>query len=226
VSKHSSSDEESLISRGEDFLLVDEDASSYRSLKKAEFLLKPSRIIFDIKEGVKTSFIDAFNKMASNPVGRVLLYRLLIEIRRVDESNKGICEPPISLVSDATYSDGTVRNKARSIKIIAPKPGENQFGFGDSNLTFGTSPIPVPALKLVESDAKNADMPEIVDTEYFGVPLDCVLFHECVHWFHHLRNYARFLGMQGSSWEISENIAFSLRIYHSDSLIYVSFREM
>jgi hypothetical protein len=42
-------------------------------------------------------FVEKFKDIAKNPIGRVLLYRILIEIRRRDSNGNGVCEDTIKL---------------------------------------------------------------------------------------------------------------------------------
>ncbi|MDR2372155.1 MAG: hypothetical protein LBD60_03345, partial [Puniceicoccales bacterium] len=47
----------------------------------------------------RMSFMGMFRTIAANPAGRVLLYRLLIEIRRQNAANNGCCEQGIFMSS-------------------------------------------------------------------------------------------------------------------------------
>ncbi|MDR0740654.1 MAG: hypothetical protein LBF34_03010 [Puniceicoccales bacterium] len=61
----------------------------------------------------RMSFMRVFRTIAANPVGRVLLYRLLIEIRRQDVANNGCCEQGIVIKLAILLR----RNNAREICI-------------------------------------------------------------------------------------------------------------
>ena len=63
--------------------------------------------------GLRKQFWRTFRDIAADPVGRVLLYRLLIEIRRVDDSGNGCCENGITLPP----TDLTCRNKCRHLTV-------------------------------------------------------------------------------------------------------------
>ena len=78
--------------------------------------------------GFEQQFWRTFRSIAEDPVGRVLLYRLLIEIRRVDDSNKGCCEDGITLPP----TDLTCRNKCRHLTVTHNK--KSSFNFTGATL--------------------------------------------------------------------------------------------
>jgi hypothetical protein len=81
----------------------------------------------------KDAFIENFRIIASTSVGRVLLYRLLIEIRR-QKNGDGCCETKIM---DAKSSENRAfRDKARSI-IIKWSDYSNRFEPASRTIKFG-----------------------------------------------------------------------------------------
>lgn len=136
--------------------------------------------------GIPNAFISRsalfkreFRKIASTSVGRVLLYRILIEIRRHQENNEGCTESPIVL----SASDVFVRNTCRNLRIV----------YRDGDFAFR----PQGELAFSNAIADETVIGSAVrDTGYSKVILcpDTVsvsLFHEMLHWYHHLRNVDR-----------------------------------
>ena len=122
----------------------------------------------DTPSDFEKQFWQTFRTIASDPVGRVLLYRILIEIRRIDDHGNGCCE------------NGDYRSKVRTIGI---KNGDFLFSWYWSHINF---------------DLRNKQMiilyfngTHIVTLKEANTPKDVSLFHEMVHWFHHLRNHER-----------------------------------
>jgi hypothetical protein len=136
----------------------------------------------------RMSFMRAFRTIAANPVGRVLLYRLLIEIRRQNAANNGCCEQGI-LMSVASLS---MRNLNRMIHILL---GRNAFGFlfggaggvaSPPEINFCGKQVAIPTCHITLLP------PPMINTSPFFRDPDIALFHEMLHWFHSLRNYDRF----------------------------------
>ena len=110
-------------------------------------------------------FMENFNKIVSNPVGRVLLFRILVEVKIVSPDEK--------------------REKLKEIRIVADsKLGFSQKIFGIYFANINTKSCLIKKEKsffrttyrLVEDDSDN---------------LDINLFHEMCHWFHALSNFER-----------------------------------
>lgn len=125
----------------------------------------------------KQLFWKTFREIASDPVGRVLLYRLLIEIRRVDENLDGCCEQGIVMLED--------RNKLRCIEIRYSDTG---FAFNKGGyINFDPSDTAVNTMIFYSKSGKiatkldpNSDL------------LSTGLFHEMLHWYHALRHLERY----------------------------------
>lgn len=123
-------------------------------------------------------FWDNFRQIASNPVGRVLLYRLLIEIRR-ENSYIGAIETGISGNDNNVISQ---RNNCRSLVISFID--ESYFSKDDEFLGLNDSlSDPINILCINSSDQLTADLADD--------PLHLTLFHEMLHWFMFLRNPQR-----------------------------------
>lgn len=154
----------------------------------------PSRIITftNLSPIQEKQFWHEFSKIASNPVGRVLLYRLLIEIRRENGGNG--CEEQGPNVDPSV---DVQRNNARCLVV----------GHGDSEKDWhymptydGKSPImSVNFSRVLKFDTlatspseANPAAPGTCHTK--DVPhgsIVCALFHEMLHWYQQLRNQER-----------------------------------
>jgi hypothetical protein len=124
------------------------------------------------------NFWQVFRAIASNPVGRVLLYRILIEIRR---QNAGVgCVENSVLLNDAFIQD---RNNCRSISI---HQGANAYDEGTHQILFtfdDTKEVNTVSIN------NNVNAIEIIRHPRSS---DIGLFHEMLHWFHSLRDYKRY----------------------------------
>lgn len=135
----------------------------------------------DIKP--KKSFWNIFRQIAANPVGRVLLYRLLIEIRRKNEHNIG-CDESQSIDPSGINNPATDRNGARYIDI---NWGENSFTPHEHTIYLRT-----------KKKSKLTTICEKASEENYRIivlhkrPHDVGLFHEMLHWYHYLRNKRRY----------------------------------
>lgn len=129
--------------------------------------------------GKRDLFIREFRKIASTSVGRVLLYRILIEIRRHNlGGNVGVFE-----VEDVYRIFIQDRNQLRSILI--------QYG---NNIQFSYDGILEISNNLVNSSVIGTSIDNNGYTNIvfgFQSGLDINLFHELGHWYHLLRKYAR-----------------------------------
>lgn len=124
--------------------------------------------------GFEQQFWQTFRIIASNPVGRVLLYRLLIEIRRMDVAGDGCCEDGINII------DLNDRNICRSITIVNSHDGFCFDSFTpsiefDLNANIRTLTLDLNNHNELTTNAENRTY-------------DIALFHEMLHWFHSLRN--------------------------------------
>ncbi|MBE6447251.1 MAG: hypothetical protein E7015_02065 [Alphaproteobacteria bacterium] len=130
------------------------------------------------------SFKEAFIKIASDPVGRVLLYRLLIEIRRISVSQHGTygdIECDLLNLAEVNRLNLIRRNFCRSINV-----DEGSFDFVQSAriIHFSTKPVKLHILSM------NKDCSKVV-TRGRNAPADICLIHEMIHWFQFLRNIYR-----------------------------------
>lgn len=133
----------------------------------------------------KQFFIDNFRKIASTSVGRVLLYRLLIEIRRVDKNGNGGEENNKCYIKFIAQ-----RNKLRTLHI---KFYENGFPLFTENLLNSKFPgiyiSPKDAYSSLITNSKQ-DGGRVITFKQKS-DLDVNLFHELCHWLHSLINYER-----------------------------------
>ena len=133
----------------------------------------------------RKNFIRNFYKIASTSVGRTLLYRLLLEIRRTDVKNNNGCID--SLIEKVLAPDDLdKRNACRCIEIITPyKMRNNSFNQRKKSINFYPSKDTKKTNALGE---KIQDKIGIIKTSRTD---DVGLFHEILHWFHTLRDPER-----------------------------------
>ena len=149
--------------------------------------------------GFEQQFWRTFRDIAADPVGRVLLYRLLIEIRRSDDAGDGCCEDGIVTVRN--------RNNCRCIEIRHSNEG---FAFSPRNSYIDFDPTDTDINTMIldrrthRVATRNDPQP---DTLAIG------LFHEMLHWFHFLRNRNRF---SQSNSEDPAVYRYLLRSYYGD----------
>lgn len=138
----------------------------------------------------REAFWDTFRQIAANPAGRVLLYRLLIEIRRINLTGEhgivDIARDSGDVESGLAIGNGdniiVIRNNCRSITISYA--GSFAFYPIEHSIKFSYTPCSLTVFSL--NKAKQ------LTTQLIRVPLDVALFHEMLHWFHWLRNPQRF----------------------------------
>ena len=137
-------------------------------------------------------FEREFRKIASTCVGRVLLYRILIEIRRHQAgSNAGCTENPTFV---GATSGTLITDRCRNINI-AYDCGSFGVGFGFSDLLRQIVFVEDPnnlfgncTLFSVIGKSTRSGYTHIINS---SMKFDVALFHEMLHWFHHLRNPKR-----------------------------------
>jgi hypothetical protein len=128
----------------------------------------------------RQAFWHLFRVIASNPVGRVLLYRLLIEIRRKNEQNWCL---------DSTLPLPTLekRNKYRGLCVEWRE--YNAFSMEQARLGFNCETnVSHPCIAQ-----KTNDNWRIVSPPISSQHPDIGLFHELCHWYHYLRHTKRYL---------------------------------
>ena len=131
----------------------------------------------------KTAFIDDFRKIASNPVGRELLYRILIEIRRYkDKDGVRVGAIGADVLNRQSAPLLKERNNCRKINII----------WSDDRGSFSQR----GKIKYTKSRKKLTTLCELVGSNHPICLLEretsIGLFHEITHWFHLLRCPNRF----------------------------------
>lgn len=158
-------------------------------LGKLLLLLKqmaPGETVGGFSDKLESTFKKNFRKIASTSVGRTLLYRILIEIRRHNiGNNDGMLEnsPNIPVPGDPLVR---FRNSLRSLTI----------DFGDYVCRYGDNAIYIENSFLhscyvvsdISGSGPNGKWDGIVRHQ---CPADVALFHEMNHWFHALRNIDR-----------------------------------
>ena len=156
-----------------------------KNYNKCDCYAQHIRIInFENDLTLKDNFQKAFIKIASDPVGRVLLYRLLIEIRRFNVSQYGTygnMEYDLSNLGEANKVNLIRRNFCRPIDV-----NKGKFDFVQSKRTvhFSSDNVKLNILSMNRSCTQ-------VTTASEDTPADVCLFHEMIHWFQLLRNIFR-----------------------------------
>lgn len=120
-------------------------------------------IYFDhsMDASVKYAFIQSFRDIAGNSVGRVLLYRLLIE------------------------------TKNNSNKITIKKSNSQKFGFVDESDSLYFYPSSYADGGLIGNKLENTNFVDIIPGSNSYRPCDIGIFHELLHWYHKLNNPGR-----------------------------------
>lgn len=129
-----------------------------------------------IQISLKNLFIKELKKIASTSVGRVLLYRILIEVRRhIQDSNIGTCGNDIVLIANSSF-----RERNRSIEI---DKGQSQYVKGSGRIKFDVTNIRNAVI------GRRKNLYSYIATD--PTLNDVNIFHEMIHWFHYLRNPGR-----------------------------------
>ncbi len=147
-------------------------------------------------ENCEILFWRTFRVVACDPVGRVLLYRLLIEIRRADTGDRWCCGDRIETNDD--------RNNLRSLSIMF---SEDPFSFRYASHCINIDLNFTPAVSTLQFSSARHGV--VVDQE--ECPLDVALFHEMLHWFHYLRHFDRVLSNKSPT-----GFKYALRCYYGD----------
>lgn len=143
-------------------------------------------------------FWQTFRLIAADPVGRVLLYRLLIEVRRMDDDTRqGCCEDGVDIIGLAE------RNDCRSIEITKGQ----EFVFYSKGSIEANFEIGLGATVLSKIGSGK------VTTKEETIPYDIGLFHEMLHWFHFLRNPDRYIDGESNDPNVFK---YALRCYYGD----------
>ena len=141
--------------------------------------------IFDLSrlnQKTRRAFTTNFRKIASNSVGRTLLYRLLLEIRRTNAEGSGCIDDTLNI--SLASKDAKFRNNARMITIekadeenafSCDEDGHSFIEFFASRDTETSNVVDFTTGKLIEKSRGD----------------DNALFHEMLHWFHSLQDPER-----------------------------------
>lgn len=135
----------------------------------------PEHIIQVMREytNFERKFWSTFRVIASTAEGRVLLYRLLIEVRRMDDTGCGCCGPDIYL-SDDFWLEKEIRNFFRSVAVCYDATGY------DTEQTTSEVRLRPNAYKVPRFATKTRTTEPSIIVEG--------LFHELRRWFCLLRN--------------------------------------
>ncbi len=151
----------------------------------------------NIPAGFEQRFWQTFRQIAADPVGRVLLYRLLIEIRRMNDDKSGCYEGNFAFIN--------TRNSLRSIEIRNTNDGF-EFVYAEHSILFNLNDK--PKLTLHVDYIKSGIVSKAEER-----PNDVALFHEMLHWFHFLRNIPRVVENMR---ETAAAFKYTMRCYYGD----------
>jgi hypothetical protein len=155
---------------------------------------------------LQPEFDNVFKIIAANPVGRVLLYRLLIEIRRQDTDNNGCCETGIVCNREML----ALRDASRRINV---KYVEEKFAFNPGK-KCGIIKCDLDAGKELTCLRINATL--TVDTIKLLAPIDIDMFHEMLHWFQLLRHPIRESKEGKENLRIGNEYSYLSKCYYGD----------
>ncbi|MDR2464504.1 MAG: hypothetical protein LBD36_02775, partial [Holosporales bacterium] len=125
-------------------------------------------------------FVRLFRQIASNPVGRILLYRLLIEIRRQNNNRNDAVEQGIAR---NMHQDGAINDQRKNCRMSQVEYDTNGWSWTSLSSTICFSNNPKQKVSTVVSDG--------TFTALRKRELCIALFHEMLHWYHYLRDPAR-----------------------------------
>ena len=157
-------------------------------------------------------FWRTFRNIAADSVGRVLLYRLLIEIRRTNGPNgPGCCGADVipSHILRIRTRDLNARNTCRCIAIHSAA----KCAFSPKNY----------AIKFIHNDAKTTRTLTVeaggLATQRTPMSSDICLFHEMLHWFHKLRNPGK---QKDNKNKNTRRFSYATRCYYGDPAFAVA----
>ena len=156
--------------------------------------------------GRRKLFVREFRKIASTSVGRVLLYRILIEIRR-HTIQKGEVGDDVRTIYQSipyflnSYIDS--RNSARSLLIKLPSTKQESWNYYQKTLTFDYNHTP-----NVQSICDSTNGFDYIVAHKSTI--DTCLFHELLHWYHFLRDPSKYRSSLGEG----NNLFFSFIGYY------------
>ena len=160
-------------------------------------IIRVNTTIDGTPKNFEQQFWQAFLTISANPVGRVLLYRLLIEIRRVDDTGNGCCEDGIIL--------DLRRNNLRTIEVRYTTNGFS-FVYADRCINFDLRNLETLTLHINHNRGGIMGQGE-------KRPNNVALFHEMLHWFHYLRNFQKVLENKK---EDALSFKYAMRCYYGD----------
>lgn len=148
-------------------------------------------------------FIREFRKIADNPIGRALLYRILIEIRRhKPNSSPGIVENHYKIESlhESDLNLTSLKEFREHSRCLNINWNQDNFNFSPSTdhiatLNFNNTTIQKTHVTSQLEDSGNF----LIQPQPSCIVDD--LFHELLHWYHLLRDPLRFY-LDGCNFEI------------------------
>ncbi|MDR3285367.1 MAG: hypothetical protein LBS83_01640 [Holosporales bacterium] len=148
-------------------------------------LIKPPAIYTEKIENEENRnfFWNAFRSIAGNPIGRNLLYRILIEIGRAN----GVEDVIANLYSKDSFNNKVLKLRKNSL-VLNVKWKQNEFSINPfkSKLSFNNNIYRIQYCKSCKGDCYN------IGVMQSNINVD--LFHEFLHWYHALRNPIRYYG--------------------------------
>jgi hypothetical protein len=154
-------------------------------------------------------FVENLREIASNRIGRMLLYRLFIEICRCDEQGVGTMEDIVLEGTPVRQKDLNERNQSRKMEVVAMDKDAFAISMASEDTQqdhsiFKFSPISQVRYKQVMTGKCSIILEKIGEEVVSRIPVVAIkqnaqllptfssVFHELLHWFHALRNIKRF----------------------------------
>ena len=155
----------------------------------------------------KTSFTNAFRKIASDPVGRVLLYRLIIECTRLDITNMD--KPFNCCAQDIIIPTKNIADRKNCCRLQISTDPKSDMAFSPRGILF---------FNLTDTSGLNVFTKKTTQTfdtfEEETFPLDIGLFHEMLHWFHFLQHPTKFINANKKEANVFK---YPFRCYYGDA---------
>lgn len=136
-----------------------------------------------LSEECSSQFWHIFQRVAANPIGRMLLYRILIEVCRRDSSGYP-CEEKQENIG---FIFNNNRNKYLSLNICKTNDDNWRFDKAEGKIVYSLNLPNYTSVMLT-----NIDKYQFATTTVRLTDRSIVLFHELLHWFHCIRKNDRY----------------------------------
>ena len=137
--------------------------------------------------------IHSMKIIASDPIGRALLYRIIIELYRTNDKGEDCCENPLNTTPTSIKS----RNSCRKLKVITNNNSSKGYNWFAISGFLCFSPLNLGANSVLQHKPKS----NLITVQAYQDEnsTNITLFHELLHWFHFLKNPIRYSNPNRSS---------------------------